>query len=172
LQELANRVSRTNVNCVLEAPALTKVYDNAAAIHLYRIAQEAVNNGIKHGDAKNIVISLNTQNNQVELTVRDDGCGIQKHSPRHGGQPGGMGLRVMNYRAAMIGATVTIEPGPGCGTLVRCVMPNRPPAARRKPSSPNSAPSVRNSKNGGRERKPEPRARSEARSRQAAQAGT
>ena len=67
LAELATRVSRANVDCVLKAPSFTKVYDNAAAIHLYRIAQEAVNNAIKHGRAKNITIGLNTQNNQVEL---------------------------------------------------------------------------------------------------------
>ena len=113
-----------------QAPALTKVYDNAAAIHLYRIAQEAVNNGIKHGNAANIVIGLNTQNNQVELTIHDDGSGIRKT----GGKPRGMGLRVMAYRAAMIGATVTVEPSPAGGTLVRCVMPNRPPAAKKKNS--------------------------------------
>lgn len=126
LQELANRVSRTNVDCTLKAPTFAKVYDNAAAIHLYRIAQEAVNNAIKHGRAKKIVISLNTQNNQVELTVEDDGCGL----PKATGKPSGMGLRVMNYRASMIGATVSFAAGPACGTLVRCVMPNRPPAAR------------------------------------------
>jgi signal transduction histidine kinase len=126
LTELAARVSRTNVNCVVKAPTFTKVYDNAAAIHLYRIAQEAVNNAIKHGRAKNITISLNTQNNQVELTVQDDGCGFPKTQPKRGG----MGLRVMNYRASMIGATVAFSPGQQCGTQVRCVMPNRPPNAK------------------------------------------
>jgi PAS domain S-box-containing protein len=127
LQELASRVTRTNVRCTVKAPTFAKVYDNGAAIHLYRIAQEAVNNGIKHGNAKNITIGLNTQNNQVELTVQDDGCGIKKF----GGKPRGMGLRVMNYRAAMIGATVSVEPAE-CGTLVRCVMPNRPPDAKKR----------------------------------------
>lgn len=122
LQELAGRVSRTNINCTLEAPSTTKVYDNAAAVHLYRIAQEAVNNAIKHGRAKNVVISLNTQNNQVELTVKDDGCGFPKGGPKSSG----MGLRVMNYRAGIIGATVSWENGPGCGTIMKCVMANRP----------------------------------------------
>src|SRR5262245_47833127 len=70
LQELVSRVSRASVNCVLKAPTFTKVYDNAAAIHLYRIAQEAVNNAVKHGRAKNVTIALSTQNNQVELTVQ------------------------------------------------------------------------------------------------------
>jgi len=122
LQELASRVTRTNVNCKLKAPTFTKVYDNAAAIHLYRIAQEAVNNAIKHGRAKAITIGLNTQNNQVELTVEDDGCGLPKNTPKSGG----IGLRVMNYRAGMIGATVNVGSGNQCGTIVRVVMPNRP----------------------------------------------
>ena len=122
LTELASRVSRTNVNCEVKAPTFTKVYDNAAAIHLYRIAQEAVNNAIKHGRAKNITVGLNTQNNQVELTVQDDGCGLPKTPQKRNG----MGLRVMNYRAGMIGATVSVSPGTQCGTVVRCVMPNRP----------------------------------------------
>ncbi len=126
LQELANRVSRTSVDCTLKAPAFTKVYDNAAAIHLYRIAQEAVNNAVKHGRAKSITISLNTQNNQVELIVQDDGCGF----PANTVKSSGMGLRVMNYRAAMIGATVAVGPGKTCGTEVRCIMPNRPPAGQ------------------------------------------
>jgi PAS domain S-box-containing protein len=126
LQELASRVTRTNVDCKLKAPTFTKVYDNAAAIHLYRIAQEAVNNAIKHGRAKHVVIGLNTQNNQVELTVEDDGCGF----PKTLGKATGIGLRVMNYRAAMIGATVSVAAGAQCGTLVRVVMPNRPPEAK------------------------------------------
>jgi len=135
LQELASRVSRTNFNCVLKAPTFAKVYDNAAAIHLYRIAQEAVNNAVKHGRDKNITISLNTQNNQVELTVQDDGCGLPKNSAK----ASGMGLRVMNYRAAMIGATVTVGTGTPCGTLVRCIVSNRPPAARHGKTSKKSA---------------------------------
>jgi signal transduction histidine kinase len=73
-----------------------------------------------------VTISLNTQNNQVELTVEDDGCGL----PQKTGKAAGMGLRVMNYRASMIGATVSVAAGNPCGTVVRCVMQNRPPAAK------------------------------------------
>ncbi len=131
LAELASRVSRANVECELKAPSFTKVYDNGAAIHLYRIAQEAVNNAIKHGRAKHITIGLNTQNNQVELTVQDNGCGFQKTPIKNSG----MGLRVMNYRAGMIGATVSITPAQPCGTIVRCVMSNRPPNAKAPRSS-------------------------------------
>lgn len=130
LQELANRITKhVGVRCDLVAPQTTRVYDNAAAVHLYRIAQEAVNNSIKHGRAKKIQITLDTQNNQVMLTVRDDGCGIPAERRN---KPGGMGLRVMNYRAAIIGAAVNVEPCTEGGTLVTCVMANKPPAAATK----------------------------------------
>lgn len=142
LQELADGVTRTVARCQLEAPTFTRVYDNAAAVHLYRIAQEAVNNAIKHGRARNIVITLRTAPNQVELIVEDDGVGLPKSSAK----TSGMGLRVMKYRAAMIGAAITVGPGRDCGTQVHCVMPNRPvpepapgeastPARRRAPRS-------------------------------------
>jgi signal transduction histidine kinase len=128
LQELASRVSRTNIDCTFEAPATTQVYDNAAAVHLYRIAQEAVNNAIKHGRAKKVQVGLNTQNGQTVLTVKDDGCGFPKTGPK----ATGMGLRVMNYRAGMIGAAITVENLPGGGALLKCIMPNRPPAGARE----------------------------------------
>jgi PAS domain S-box-containing protein len=138
-RDLARGLSPVELDCALKAPTFTKVYDNAAAVHLYRIAQEAVNNAVKHGRAKNITIGLSTQNNQVELTVQDDGCGLPKGGPR----ATGMGLRVMNYRAGMIGATVSVGAATPCGTLVRCVMLNRPPKAQhsarngKSPKSPN-----------------------------------
>ncbi|MGV3772958.1 MAG: PAS domain-containing protein [Verrucomicrobiales bacterium] len=133
LQELANRLEKLfKVNCTLKAPQLMKVYDNASAVHLYRIAQEAVNNAIKHGKATAITISLMPQNNQAVLTITDNGCGL----PKGANKANGMGLRVMNYRANMIGATVTIEQAPEGGVMVRCSMPNQPPAKPgKKPAS-------------------------------------
>ena len=136
LQELAARVSRTSINCTVKAPQFAKVYDNAAAIHLYRIAQEGVNNAIKHGRAKNVTIGLNTQNNQVTLTVEDDGVGL----PKGTGKTNGMGLRVMNYRASMIGATVSLAPSAQGGTLVTCIMQNRPPQKARNGKEAKSSP--------------------------------
>jgi len=126
LTELASTICRAGVNCELLMGEEGEVHDNAAAVHLYRIAQEAVNNAIRHGRARNITISLGTQNGQAELAVRDDGEGF----PKLASKPKGMGLRVMNYRASMIGAAVSIGPGPGGGTVVRCVMPNRPPSPK------------------------------------------
>lgn len=135
LQELAGRVSRANINCTFKSPQMIRVYDNAAAVHLYRIAQEAVNNAIKHGRSKNITIGLGAQNNQVLLTIEDDGAGF----PERGMKTEGMGLRVMNYRAGMIGATVTIECPPAGGTLLKCLVPNKPPVPRAKRNGKDNA---------------------------------
>jgi PAS domain S-box-containing protein len=128
LEELAGRVTRNSnskVKCTLKAPVFTTVYDNASAVHLYRIAQEAVNNAVKHSGARNITITLATESNRVLLSIQDDGCGLPKNKPKSGG----MGLRVMNYRANMIGATISVEPGQNCGTVVHCAMPNKAPGS-------------------------------------------
>lgn len=120
LQELASSVSKLfNVDCQLDCENPVLIYDNALAVHLYRIAQEAVNNSIKHGKAGGIVISLASDNGTVKLSVRDNGCGL----PQDFNQSKGMGLRVMNYRAAMIGAQITIDRVSTGGTVVACLVP-------------------------------------------------
>ncbi|HYE31157.1 MAG TPA: PAS domain-containing protein [Methylomirabilota bacterium] len=120
LQELANRVEKLfHVKCVFKSPQVVSVYDNAMAVHLYRIAQEGVNNAMKHGSAQTISIGLSNPNGQILLTVKDDGCGV----PKDFDAAKGMGLRVMNYRAGMIGASVTVENSPEGGCMVKCVVP-------------------------------------------------
>ena len=86
------------------------------AIHLYYIAQEAVDNAIKHGQAAHIVIELTTVNDDIRLTVKDDGVGIGASADEREG----MGLRLMRYRASLIGAGFEIGPSPGGGTLITC----------------------------------------------------
>jgi len=137
LQELAQRVTKLfAVNCELHAPGVVQMYDNAAAVHLYRIAQEAINNAIKHGQSTKIDISLTSVNGQIILTIKDNGIGVKTN----GSKPSGMGLRVMNYRAGMIGATVQIEAAAEGGTLVKCAVQNkRPEPATKKPSKPGRA---------------------------------
>jgi len=95
------------------------VEDSAAATHLYRIAQEAVNNAIRHGQPRQIVISLSNHKERVELTVEDDGAGLPDDWPKNRG----LGTRIMAHRAAMIGGVFSIEPNPTGGTLVKCSMP-------------------------------------------------
>jgi len=85
---------------------------------------EAVNNAIKHGRAKNITIGLNTQNNQVELTVQDDGCGFA--AARDTQLEGrGFGLKNITERARTMGGQVRIHSSPGEGTRVEVTIPVR-----------------------------------------------
>jgi PAS domain S-box-containing protein len=90
--------------------------EQAAATHLYRIAQEAVSNAIKHGKADRIVIRLSRAAERIILEVRDNGVGIGDEVPRGGG----MGLRIMQYRADMIGGALVVRRGPDHGTWVTC----------------------------------------------------
>jgi len=125
LQELASRVTKLfAVECEFKVPMVVQMYDNAAAVHLYRIAQEAINNAIKHGNATRIQLGLTAANGQIILTVKDNGAGL----PVNGQKSHGMGLRVMNYRAAMIGASVHIENSAEGGALVKCTVQNNRPA--------------------------------------------
>jgi signal transduction histidine kinase len=94
--------------------------DAASSTHLYRIAQEAINNAIKHGKAKNISVGLENRDGVITLTVTDDGIGLPEKA--RAGQ--GMGLRIMAYRAKMIGATFNLERLPQSGTRVTCQLPS------------------------------------------------
>jgi PAS domain S-box-containing protein len=105
--------------CRFECDHPVLIYDQTVANHLYRIAQEAVNNAIKHGHGRNIVIGLCADNGGVALSIHDDGVGL----PDSVRNSTGMGLRIMNYRAKMIGATLRIQPrsqGGRGGTVVTC----------------------------------------------------
>jgi two-component system CheB/CheR fusion protein len=84
---------------------------------LYYIAQEAVMNAVKHGRAGNIFISLARANDRFVLAVRDDGSGFELSN--HGFS--GMGIRIMRYRARVIGATLDLKSHPGQGTQISCV---------------------------------------------------
>lgn len=99
--------------------------------HLYRIAQEATSNAIKHSGAKRIEIQLEASPVELLLSVTDDGCGLPQHA-----QPGkGMGLAIMRYRSGMINATLTISPGLRSGTTVVCRLPSwqSSPETQKKP---------------------------------------
>ena len=89
------------------------------AIQLYRIAQEALHNAAKHANAKHISVSLTTQNGAWMLTVKDDGIGL----PSDPQAANGMGLRIMRYRAHMIGGTLSVRNDDGGGVIVSCSTP-------------------------------------------------
>ncbi len=107
------------ISCRFECPLPVLINDDATSEHLYRIAQEAVGNAVKHGHAKNILIRLETSGTAKVLRVIDDGCGLPP-SPMNGN---GMGLRIMSYRAQLIGAKFNIRRRDAAGTVVTCLLP-------------------------------------------------
>jgi len=119
-QELAASISSiSRITCVFECNSPVLVHDAAVATHVYRIAQEAVSNAIRHGKARRIGINLSQRGGLLTLTVEDDGAGLPETWQK--GQ--GLGTRIMAHRASMIGATLTLEPNPTGGTLVKCTFP-------------------------------------------------
>ncbi len=119
LQELSSTVNGLGtLTCRFECPVPVPIPDPSAATHLYRIAQEAVQNAIRHARPSSLVISLKSDERAVSLVVSDDGCGLPVQR-----QKKGMGLAIMNYRAQTIGATLTVKPGDLRGTVVACTLP-------------------------------------------------
>jgi two-component system sensor kinase FixL len=122
LEELANTVqSRAKVRCRFSIDDPVFINDEVSAINLFRIAQEAVNNAVKHSRAANISIGLGAVEDEITLTVKDDGVGFPVKLDR----PLGMGLHIMKYRARMIGASLDIRRGAGGGTIVICSFRNQ-----------------------------------------------
>jgi len=121
LRELAARTSELGqVRCDYVETAPVAIRDPVTATHLYRIAQEAITNAIKHGHASNVLLRLEREDGRVRLTIHDDGGGLPP-GPR---QRPGMGLRIMAHRAAVTGGTFEIHGEPGAGTTVRCEVPD------------------------------------------------
>jgi signal transduction histidine kinase len=121
LEELAASVqARTGITCRFSCDGPVCIFDEVAGSNLYRIAQEAVNNAVKHGGCGAISVGLGAVEDEVTLTVKDDGVGF----PESVENKGGMGLSIMNYRASIIGASLNIRRGAGGGTIVICSFHN------------------------------------------------
>jgi signal transduction histidine kinase len=131
LEELASTTSRlTGMSVSCYETGDTQVEDPEDAMHLYRIAQEALNNAAKHGGARKVTIILNKSESSLRLAVADDGKGM---APSPDGAHG-MGLDSMRYRARALRGELKIDSSPGEGTIVSCEIPNRPP----RPATPAS----------------------------------
>jgi two-component system CheB/CheR fusion protein len=123
LHDLAARIgSNHELTCGFECREPVWVENNQTATQLYRIAQEAVANAVRHAQARRIVIRLSRQDDEVRLEIRDDGLGLWQPGKQHGD---GMGLRIMGNRAESIGARLQIESREGGGTLVVCSVQGR-----------------------------------------------
>ena len=92
--------------------------DKSVSLHLYYIAQEAVSNAIKHGRATQVTIAIAQTGDRLILTIEDNGAGFQLPMA----EPTGMGLRIMRYRARMIGATLDLKSQPQSGTQITCAL--------------------------------------------------
>ncbi len=108
------------VSCQFECETPVLVRDIEVADHLYRIAQEAVGNAIKHGKATKIVISLDTTEQGTLLRVKDNGVGISQPLP----DDDSMGMRIMEQRAKLTGASFDIQSSPAAGTMIECCLPH------------------------------------------------
>ncbi len=131
LEQLAENLRTLfSISCESHCDRNVKITDNTVAVHLYRIAQEAATNAIKHGHAKNVMLSLAGNGSRVILTIKDDGKGFQLPKTKSKG----MGLRVMHHRARMIGATISIRQSREGGITVTCSL-GRSHSSRKKPES-------------------------------------
>ena len=120
LLELAHQTTQLfRVRCRFHCRKPVLVGDVALAGHLFRIAQEAVNNALKHGKPRSVSIRLNRMRTKLKLIVADNGKGIGPLAPTRQG----LGLHIMQYRAGLIQGTVTVQPRRGGGTEVICIAP-------------------------------------------------
>jgi signal transduction histidine kinase len=118
LATLAQRTGELQaVTCEFVCATPVPVPNNTTATYLFRMAQEAIHNAINHGHARRIVVTLTNQDG-VSMTIADDGTGIPPEKQRSPGS----GLRIMAYRARVIGATLTVERAAEGGTRIQCVL--------------------------------------------------
>ena len=119
IEELAARVEQfAKVECKVISRLTIPILDETVAMHIYRICQEALNNAIKHSEADVVIIELKQEDDQLIVSIEDNGKGLQEVESE------GMGLRIMAFRAQMINASLSIRKRPEGGTLVFCSLVN------------------------------------------------
>jgi signal transduction histidine kinase len=116
LVDTTNRFSRGIVSAQINDEISLK--DREIALHLYRITQEALSNAVRHSNATRIEVDLRRNNDELWLTVTDNGCGFATTKPAEG-----MGSKTMRYRSNLMGAHLTVRSVPSHGTTVCCKMP-------------------------------------------------
>lgn len=120
-QELATNASALfNVQCRFECHEEGPMPEVEVATHLYHIAEEAIVNAVRHGKAKNINIAFDATEEEWVLNVTDDGAGLPEDYLKNKG----MGLRIMAYRADLVGGAFSLGRQAGRGTFVTCALPN------------------------------------------------
>ena len=118
LEELASNAREIfKINCRFVVEGTPPVVENEIALHLYYIVLEALGNAAKHSQGANVDISLQPSGDRWLLTIHDDGVGFLLPTRNEEG----MGLRILHYRARVIGATLNLHSQPGSGTTVTCL---------------------------------------------------
>ncbi|MCX7016630.1 MAG: PAS domain-containing protein, partial [Candidatus Sumerlaeota bacterium] len=136
LEELATQTAQlSGVECRFACEHPVEFNDQNTATHLYRIAQEAVRNAVRHANPRQVAVDLGLdETGRIRLQVQDDGMGI----PPDISDSVGMGLRIMRYRAEIIGASLALAPGEEGGTRVTCVLAMPEDSSRSVPSGERS----------------------------------
>jgi two-component system CheB/CheR fusion protein len=117
LERLALHTEKVyGIPCSLSVEDRLPALGDAVATHVYRIAQEAVNNAVKHAEPSAVQIRLDREHDRIVLRVTDNGSGIGLGARKNGG----LGLRIMDYRARMIAGEFHIMASPAGGTIVTC----------------------------------------------------
>ncbi len=118
LETLVRNAGRLlGINCILKADGPVLLRDTASKSNVYRITQEAISNAVKHGKASNVSVTLSQDGRRNRLEIKDDGIGFPDVLP----EDRGMGVRIMKYRARVIGGELDIKRSEGGGTVVLCV---------------------------------------------------
>ena len=120
LKELAETVTNLGVDCRFQSPGPIHLHDNLKATHVFRIAQEAVSNALRHGKCQRIWLSLSASNGFLRLEIRNDG---RKFIVRRKKKSGGIGLQLMKFRSETMGGTLQIHPLARGGALIACTIP-------------------------------------------------
>lgn len=122
LKEMADNISQAHgIPCTVKTNCLEMDFDIVKANQMYRIAQEATLNAVKHSEAKRISINLDEEDDRIILSIVDDGIGFSFDTI----SPDGRGLHIMEYRAGMIDATLRVVRNKKQGMTILCAIPRK-----------------------------------------------
>jgi signal transduction histidine kinase len=115
IEELTKNIEKIyKIKCSFKNIENIQIMDHIIALNLFYIAQESINNSIKHAKPKEIIVILKRIKNEIILEIKDDGQGIQNSNKE------GMGLKIMKYRVSMINGKLEIKSDKNKGTIIRC----------------------------------------------------
>ncbi|MEX0648542.1 MAG: PAS domain S-box protein [Balneolaceae bacterium] len=123
LEELCQQSEKMfSIRCTYSETGSMVIDNHTAALHIYRIVQEAINNAVKHGKAKNICVRMSNSGQHTSVVIDDDGVGFGPDFPANSKK--GMGIQIMKYRAGILGGILELIRTKDDLTRVRCIIPN------------------------------------------------